>query len=243
MNPINILTEGYDRKARLYPALLLIAPVIATVAATMSVKLSALESLGVLIVGCGGSFFLTQIVRDAGKRKESILIKKWGGLPSMTIFRHRDNRLDPITKARYHEKLTALVKGSVAPTIDEEQSNPVVADQVYLAWSNYLRVNTRDTKKYSLLFQENVNYGYRRNVWGLRSKGIIICIFCCVITFVRIYFLYENTGEFNKELVTASVFVLALLAFWIFKFSTEWVSVPANAYALRLAETIETLAT
>ena len=81
-------------------------------------------------------------------------------------------RIDPITKARYHKRLADLVKGAKAPSANDEQEDPVAADGVYSAWSTYLRVNTRDTKKYSLLLQENINYGYRRNVWGLRPIGI-----------------------------------------------------------------------
>jgi hypothetical protein len=165
MNFTKLVTDGYDRKARLYPALLLIAPIIATGVAMLSARLSPLQSLGATAVGCGGAFLLTQLARDAGRNGEKMLFKKWGGLPSVAILRHRDAWLDSITKARYHKKLAALVKEAEAPTVEEENADPAEADKVYSAWSNYLRVNTRDTKKLSLLFQENINYGYRRNVW------------------------------------------------------------------------------
>src|SRR5437016_4780635 len=114
----------------------------------LSAKLSTLQSLGAAAVGCGGSFLLTQLARDAGKSREKALFKKWGGLPSIAIFRHRDTRLDPITKERYQKRLTELVKEARAPTIQQEQVDPAGADAVYSAWSNYLRVNTRDTKKF-----------------------------------------------------------------------------------------------
>src|SRR5713101_427338 len=117
----------------------------------VSAKLSSLESISAAIVGCGGAFLLSQLARDAGKKGEKALFAKWGGLPSVAIFRHSDSRLDSITKARYHKKLSALVPGVKAPSAEEERADPAAAEQVYTAWSMYLRVNTRDTKKYLLL--------------------------------------------------------------------------------------------
>jgi hypothetical protein len=108
------------------------------------------------------------VTRDAGKKREQSLFASWGGMPSVAIFRHRDPRIDGITKYRYHKTLGGLVEGAKAPSVANEEADPSAADRVYQAWSTYLRVNTRDTKKYSRLFQENVSYGYRRNLWGLR---------------------------------------------------------------------------
>ena len=134
MTPINIITDVYERKARLYPALWLISPVIATGAALLTAKFNILQSLAGGMVGCGGAFLLTQLARDAGKKREASLFAKWGVLPSVSIFRHRDSRLDSITKARYHKKLASLVKEAKAPTPEQEQSDPAAADAAYTAW-------------------------------------------------------------------------------------------------------------
>lgn len=241
MNPLNLITDDYERKARLYPALLLVIPGVVTVSVIMSAKLSALGSLGATIAGCGGAFLLSQLARDAGKKCEKALYDKWGGLPSVAIFRHRDTRLDSITKARYHKKLATLVKGAKAPSAEEEQANPAAADQVYTAWSTYLKVNTRDAKKYSLLCKENVNYGYRRNVWGLRPIGIVTNALCSAIAAAWFYQLYQATGKVGEEIAGTFAFVLVFLLLWIFRFSSDWVRIPADAYAERLAETVDTI--
>ena len=241
MNLTNIITEGYERKARLYPALLLIAPVVGTGVALLTAKFSGLQSLGAGVVGCGGAFLLTQLARDAGKKHEASLFAKWGGLPSIAIFRHRDPRIDAITKTRYHKKLTGLVKEAKAPTPEQEQADPTAADAVYAAWSNYLRVNTRDTKKFALLFQENVAYGYRRNVWGLRPVGIIVSLLCLVACCVRLYLFHASSGEIDEALGGALAFAAIILLLWLFRFNGNWVRVPADAYAERLAECAETL--
>lgn len=239
MTPINIITDGYERKARLYPALLLIAPVVGTAVAMLTAKLTGLQSLAAGVAGCGGAFLLTQLARDAGKKHEASLFTKWGGLPSIAIFRHRDSRLDAITKARYHKKLAALVKEAKAPSPEQEQADPAAADGVYAAWSNYLRVNTRDTKKFALLFQENVAYGYRRNVWGLRALGITLSLLSLVACGIRLYFVHSSTGKIDEALGGAASFAAIMILLWLFRFNADWVRVPADAYAERLAECAE----
>lgn len=243
MNLPTIINDGYERKARLYPALLLIAPVIGTGVAMLTAKFSGLQSLAAGVVGFGGAFLLTQLARDAGKKHESSLFAKWGGLPSITIFRHLDPRIDAITKTRYHKKLAGLVKEAKAPTPEQEQADAAAADAVYAAWSNYLRVNTRDTKKFALLFQENVAYGYRRNVWGLRSLGIVVSFLSVVACGVRLYLVHSSTGKIDEALGGAAAFAAIMLLLWLFRFNGDWVRVPADAYAERLAECAETLGT
>ncbi len=184
---------------------------------------------------------LTQLARDAGKQGEKALFEMWGGLPSVAIFRHRDTRLDAITKARFHKKLAGLVKEAKAPTVEQEKADPASADLVYSAWSNYLRVNTRDTKKFNLLFHENVSYGYRRNVWGLRSIGIAVSLFSGIVCSIRLYFTYQSSGSFDETLVGGAIFAVVLLLLWVFRFTSRWVRMPADAYAERLAESAEIL--
>jgi len=245
MSLLNLTIDTYERKVRLYPAMVLVAACVVTIVAILSVQLSVVESLGAACIGllieCGGAFLLSQLARDAGKNKEKMLFEKWGGMPSVAIFRHRDARLDAITKARYHKKLATLVKGTKPPSVTDEQSDPGAADQVYIAWSAYLRVNTRDTKKYRLLFQENISYGFRRNTWGLRPVGIIANIFCFLTIATWSYIGYQSTHEISAKVVGAAICILLLLLLWIFRFSSDWVRIPADAYAARLAEAVDTI--
>jgi hypothetical protein len=241
MNPLNLITDPYDRQARLFPALLLISPVAFTAVALFANKLSGVQSLGATAAGLGGAFLLSQLARDAGAKHQKALFEKWGGMPSVAIFRHRHTRLDAITKARYHKKLSVLVKEAKAPTPEEEQTNPAAADTVYSAWSNFLRVNTRDKKMFSLLFQENVSYGYRRNVWGLRPIGITTSLLCLLVCGLQLYLGHQATGKLDEALVGAGAFAAILLLLWLFRFSCEWVRIPADAYAERLAECAEAL--
>ena len=39
-----------------------------------------------------------------------------------------------------------------------------------------LREATRDTSRFPLVFAENANYGFRRNLWGLRPIGTGVAV-------------------------------------------------------------------
>jgi hypothetical protein len=238
---LHFIKDSYDRKARLYPAMLLVLPIAVTVGVISSIKFSTMESSVAAIASCGGAFLLTQLARDNGKRREQRLFESWGGTPSVTLLRHSDSRLDPITKKRYHERLSTLVKDRKAPSASEEADNTAAADQIYNAWSTYLRTKTRDTERYPLLFRENINYGYRRNVWGLRSLGLLTSSGSLLVSVLWGYIIYRKTGVFRDEFVFAGLFAFALIVMWMFLVSERWVRLAADAYAERLAETIESL--
>ena len=137
--------------------------------------------------------------------------------------------------------MAGLVKEAKAPTPEQEQADPAAADAVYAAWSNYLRVNTRDTKKFALLFQENVAYGYRRNVWGLRALGILVSLLSLAACAGRLYMVHSSLGKIDEALAGAAAFAAIMLLLWLFRFDGDWVRVPADAYAERLSECAETI--
>jgi len=94
----------------------------------------------------------------------------WGGKPSTVKLRHRDT-----TNQRPHERTLPRHRASAAarsqvPNATEETADPVAADSVYEAFGDFLRERTRDTKKCRLVFEELMNYGFRRNLWGWRAQ-------------------------------------------------------------------------
>jgi hypothetical protein len=238
---LDLIKDSYDRKARLYPALLVVLPIAALVGVLTSMKLSALEGAAATIGSCGGAFLITQLVRDSGKRKEVRLFRDWGVIPSVSILRHRDARVDPITKRRHHERLVRLVQGTLAPSSDDETENPTAADHVYSSWCAYLRSKTRNTKDFGLLFRENISYGFRRNLLGMRPFGIASSAFSFVVAVFGAYAGFRLHGYVQKEIGFVALASSVLLMMWLFIVSPDWVRLPADAYAERLLESVENL--
>lgn len=235
----NILMDAYERKARFYPAILAVAPFAAGGFALLAPDLKLVESIGTLALTGGGAFLVCNLSRDRGDRIQQQLFKDWGGMPSVAIMRHQDKRVDAVTKGRYHKALAKMVQGTKAPTPAQEAANPDAADAVYVAWSNYLRVKTRNSPKFALIAFENINFGYRKNVLGLRPFGILLA----VLTLLGVGAIALNKGAdgpLQYEVVAIAALVLDCV-FWIAGVTPKWVKQAGDAYAGRLFEAVEIL--
>jgi hypothetical protein len=77
---------------------------------------------------------------------------------------------------RYRAFLKGQLPHLALPTAEEERADPEGADRAYESVTAWLRTQTRDTKTFSILFRENISYGFRRNLWGLKPLGVTIAL-------------------------------------------------------------------
>ena len=178
------LFDAYSLRARLFPAIIAAAPALAALAILISWKSFGLSNLvatlGLLVL----LFAIADLSRSRGKAIEGKLYAEHGGMPSITLFRRNDTTLDAGSKDRYREFLAGTL-GIAAPTAQEENTDQGAADAFYGQCGNWLRQNTRDTKKFPILFGENITYGFRRNLLGVKvlalCLNIIIVALCTFI--------------------------------------------------------------
>lgn len=232
--------DEYSRNARLKPTFLVILPLglLVTILGLSASVLMALFSGPLATVGL--TLLLAQIGRDFGKRKEPYLYSLWGGKPSVTKMRHRDPTLNVHTRERYHQKAASLL-GISLPTPTSEQGDPLAGDQIYEAYSNLLLEKTRDKKKFPLVFNELVNYGFRRNLWGMKPLGLTVVSICLVSQCAWILHSLSVHHSPSTLLVSSLVLDCFLLLCWILLINPEWVRISANAYAERLLASSEVL--
>ena len=156
---------------------------------------------------------------------------------------HQDNNLDPMTTARYHSFLSKNVPGWRAPNAVEEHEDFEQVSSLYDSAVRWLRENTRDKRRFKLLFKENVSYGFRRNLYGLKKVGIFVSILCLLLNVVAIYskFTGDTTGPDVMEWASLVVCVLVLLS-WTWVIKKSWVRDAANGYARALLASCDQLA-
>jgi hypothetical protein len=235
------IPDQYTVRARLLPALLVALPAGVATLAWFPDGILGWGAVWGLITWSGGTLLLAQIGRDAGKRKEARLFELWGGKPTTRMLRHAGGA-NPVTLARRHEKLKSLMQDVKLPTPEEEAADPHAADEVYEACTTFLREKTRDRKKFDLVFEENCNYGFRRNLWGMKPLGLVIALLAlaAIVGIPVTDPAARSGGRLGLVAVTGAVGLLLLLG-WLFVFTPGWVRVAAGAYAERLLEASERL--
>ena len=234
--------DTYTLKARYYPTMIVIAPLCLVILSLAAGEYNLLKSLGAALVsGLGLGLLMDQIGRDGGRNKEPRLFEQWGGKPTTRYLRHRDASIEAPTKARYHRILGSLLPDLDIPSKKQETEDPARADEIYASCTDYLREVTRaDHDRFPLVFQENCNYGFRRNLWGMLPAGLILSVAgtlsCGTVLAYRIYF-----GQ-SWLLQAISTMICGTLAlFWIFRFNADWGRTAADAYARRLLEACDSL--
>lgn len=235
--------DNYTLKARLYPVIILIFPIIVLgvfYSFQFQTVIHFFSSLG--LVGAL-TFLLSQLGRDQGKLKENKLWKSWGAAPTTQILRLKDKHIDIITKSRYHQKLQSLCPIPLMPNLNMEETTPNEADEIYKAWTKFLISKTRDTKIFHLLFKDNISYGFRRNLWGLKTYAIVFNLFLLISNYLFWAISTKNYKalSFPVNFMYVSFILIIILLFWIFIVTKSWVKIPALSYAERLCEATEVL--
>lgn len=227
------ILDPYERHARVAPALIVVLPLVLTSTAVSSDLFDGSRIFVPVLVAYLGIAVLTTIVRDAGVRVEPVLFKSWGGQPTTQLLRHRDSRIEAQTKWRFHAFFNGHVPGLKMPTEKDEHNDPRAADDVYASAVAWLREQTRDQKKYTLVFAENCGYGFRRNVFGSRKIGIGISVFS-LATIVVAIIIAGNTATLAPPYYAAIATSMLLMICWAAIFRHSWVKQAAFAYAYRL---------
>lgn len=233
--------DRYTFSARFLPAALVLLPIGFAAAAWFPAQFVGWNVLVGLATAGGLAMVLAQVGRDQGKAKEPVLFTSWGGPPTTLMLRHRDTKLERPTLLRYHKKLSVLVPDCPAPSARAENGNPAAADALYTSWIRFLKEATRDHDKFRVVFAENINYGFRRNLWGMKPAAIFVTVVGIVAALGRMGFVYWRDAEILPVAGVALVFTVFLLVLWLMRFTPAWVRTAADAYAERLLATCDTL--
>ena len=230
------MINKYELNARIYPVIIILLPIL-IMGIYFSIDYqniySAVGGVGLVTLF---AFIFGQLGRDNGKKAEKKLWAEWGGAPTTQILRIRDDDLNKFTTQKVHEELFLKTGIGFSDMNELESIDNIKADEIYIAWCDYLRGVSRDTSKYKLLFKENINYGFRRNLWGIKSIGILLVITSILIIIIHSYLNNQFLEASNYPLWVSLTMLIILLLFWVFIVSKNWIKVVAFAYAERLIE-------
>lgn len=240
MSLFELITDPYERKARVTPGLLVSLPVLVPLLCVYGPKHPILTALLGLLAGCGAIYALGSVARVRGKRLEERLVRRWGGMPTTLALRHRDTFLDNVSKQHIHAFVQKNL-GIKVPSADEERASPEQADDVYIGATRRMRELTRSDKR---LLRENIAYGFHRNMVAMKRVGIFTCLigFAYGLNIEKVlmlnapYVVPENLRAPSLAAALTLFISAVLLLAWLFHFNADAVRGIGFSYAERLFE-------
>jgi hypothetical protein len=229
--------DEYERRARLVPGLLAIFPVAILLSVLSLRQLPTVSYVMGAAVLIGTPVVVADIVRQQGRKAEKTLWKSWGGPPTTAWLRLRDPSDNEVQRDLWR-KAVAEVSGVELLSLRAEHANPSRADQAIATAIGQVRDRTRDTEKFKLLFDENRNYGFARNLYGVRWTGRGISLGGALI--VGAYMAWLSLGRHQDGITAENLFgvasCLAFFIYWCVWPTPGRVREAANKYAQRLLQ-------
>lgn len=225
--------DSYNITARAFPVYLTVSPItlalISVLPEGFDWTLGGLASFVFLPL----SYLCGQIGGDLGKKLEKSLWQKWDGPPTTRYLRHGNSEFNTITRNRIHDQLRSM--GHVVPTSEEQNDNPFDSDKYYESCVDQLISQTRDTKRFPLVFKGLKQYGFRRNLLGLKPFGISLTILSILAHIIIPLSFWES--DRSVALVTLTgILNIGILIAWLCFVSEYTVKLTAERYAKYLLE-------
>ncbi len=232
--------DAYDLQARHAPVVFAFLPTILVAIALVpefgQAKIQAGSIAFILIAAL--AFVATRIARSAGRARQDGLYAAWGGQPTTAMLRFRDTRLNPQTKQVYRERLRRLGDAFPIPNEPEEQRDPHGADIKIGAAMDEVRRRAKEQRIKSV-HRENINYGAARNAYGLKPFGLGACLVAAVTLALTIS--QRNPLSPTSLEIAVAMGIVVIAGTWLLACNANGVRHHAEAYALALFESIETL--
>ena len=243
----------YTFRARVQPALIVVLPLGFLCFALLPESPFFVTAFFALLSAAGGTAVVAQVGRDRGRKNEPDLWASWDGPPTTRLLRHRQTPFDIQLASGLRRQIEEWI-GYPLPTEQEEAAGPAWADLKYEEVTDALKEATRDKDRFRLVFAENVNYGFRRNLLGLKPIGATIAVVLFLVSWGLLLLtiwgrpwpqpwwdIFANPDSVAVIRIVVAIANTAFAGFWLFWVKPSWVKVVANAYAERLMESVQTL--
>jgi hypothetical protein len=230
------LLDEYDLYARYLPGLWCLLPIGVLLTAVGLREHPVVTSVVSLLAVFGGPVILARFVRNRGKRVEHSLWEGWGGAPTTAMLRHAGDAKEAVQRQHLREQVSKVLSLTL-PTEEQERRDPAGADSQYTAATRRLRALTDDKQEFRLLFIENKNYGFERNIFAMKPIGLSISTICsAALAGLLALSIAASLQSHWLDLSIGLGLVVGAAAFWSVHPTRATVQRAANAYAERLAE-------
>lgn len=171
--------DDFEFHARVMPVLVVMMPLIILCILNGIISNDVLDYAVYTIIIIIFLTLSSKFTREMGKEYERKMYQKLGGKPTTIILRYSDNRIDDLTKTRYHKKLNEMVGDLKLPlSINEENENTDVCYESAVNWLRRYSNSNRDAE--FRVYQELKEYNFWRNLYGIRTSAITLYILAVI---------------------------------------------------------------
>lgn len=229
--------------ARVMPAMtaglpLLIIAVYSGIAANSWSGTSTSFALAIILIA-----FSAYIAREWGKNYERKMFEELGGMPTTIILRFSDNKIDSVSKMKYHQWFNNNLSDVSLPMSLTEETLDSTSDEKYISAMTFLRTYANSNRgRFPRVYQELKKYNFWRNLYGCKILATVSYAILLLREFVVI-----DSFSLKKMLIAPfpKYGVLVGLLIWICLFCSivtkKTVKRNAFDYAKTLLEIIENL--
>lgn len=199
--------DAYTIRARIFPALIaglptLVLPFILVPWDRLGASAAIATVMSLVLL-----YAFSDVARRCGLRVE----RKLGTRSTPELWFRANPAIPELTKDRFRA-FVATMLGNPAPSEQDEMNQPERAKDFYLAAGDWLRDKTRDRKRFPILFDELMTYGFRRNLLGLKYVSLVMN--ACVAGFcgatLALSLPYVSTISHLEEKAVAVLVVVVL---------------------------------
>ena len=221
--------DAYNIRARLSVSILVLAPIAITLFSIFDETRSFATSSIIIFVLLALTNYVPILQRRISKWKEF----KANYAADMLLL--QDKTFDTVTKNRYYKKLASLNEAfSLFMFPDDSEKFHKCCESAVL----YLRSHTRENQ---LVQEENINYGFCKNLLSSKPAGIIICLIC--LSFATGYSIcnFGSISNIPVQNYLALISDLVLFFFWVFGINSKILELAAKRYAKAIIMAIDTI--
>lgn len=226
--------DEYERRARLVPGLITLLPFAIAGVGLGFRQLPVVSALFSLITAVGGPVLLANLVRTRGRALQSALFSEWAGEPTLQYLRAGDS--SDVQRHQRRARIENVLKTSL-PTREEESRDLAAADSGYRAAVDQLRELTRDRQRFPLIFAENRNYGFERNLLAMKPPGLVVVGCAGLAVLIGIALQIGDLWHASlRDLAITLLAIAAVFIFWLVYPTKERVRAAGEIYAERLLD-------
>lgn len=243
MESVKKYFDDFVFAARVMPAMtaglpLLIIAVYSGIVANSWSGTSTSFALAIILIA-----FLAYIAREWGKNYEGKMFEELGGMPTTIILRFSDNKIDSVSKMKYHQWFNNNLADVSLPMSLSEEMVDSTSDEKYISAMTFLRTYANSNRgRFPRVYQELKKYNFWRNLYGCKILATVSYAILLIREFVVI-----DSFSLKKMLIAPfpEYVVLVGLLIWICVFCSivtkKTVKRNAFDYAKTLLEIIENL--